>query len=142
MSSFLKHDWISKTSLKFQFSSPKNLTKIGKKENFSYYFFLSFLFTARRQPFISGKAHQEEFFNSFLYFVFLRSSQQPTFIQMFCVENCFIGDEWKAAPKWLMKNIMRQSDTNFLFLLFLASCGRRKKFSDQFFFLCFMLGYF
>lgn len=45
-------------------------------------------------------------------------SSFSVFVQMFCVENCFIADEWKAASKWLMKNIMRQSDTKFPFFSF------------------------
>lgn len=37
-------------------------------------------------------------------------------IQMFSDENCFIVDE-EVASRWLMKNLMWQSDMNFLFRL-------------------------
>lgn len=99
--------------------------QIGRDENFSDYFFP---FSSRSRPVGSHssvvKLIKENF--SILFFLILHAHHNSSsFIQMFCAENCFIDDEWKATPKWLMKNIMRQSDTNFLFFFF--SHRRAKK---------------
>lgn len=88
------------------------------------------------------KLIKEKFFQFFSYSS-SSHAHHNSFIQMFCAENCFIGNEWKAATKWLMKNIMRQSDTKFSFLFFFSlRQKKRRNFPINFFCLCFMLGYF